>query len=83
MEIRVEIDKNGARTDHVTLTDEENKAVDEAHKIVAERCKELGLTQSTWETEHLEYYLLGLLRFEGMDSMLHHARTAKILEKRK
>lgn len=72
------VDKNGTVTDIIRLTDEENKAIDEAHKIVAERYKQLGLLQTDWEKEHLEYALQGRLRFDGIEGMLHWARTAII-----
>lgn len=72
------IEENGAVTDVITITDEENAAIDQAHDIVAERYKQLGLVQSQWEKEHLEYALQGLLRFEGIEGMLNWARTAKI-----
>ena len=72
------IEANGAVTDVITITEEENAAINQAHEIVAERYKKLGLEQSPWEKEHLEYALQGLLRFEGIDGMLNWARTAKI-----
>lgn len=81
MTIKRKIDANGAITDTITLTDEENHALDNAHAIVAARYKELGLEQDAWEKEHLEYALLGLLRYEGIEAMLYWAKTAIIRKK--
>lgn len=46
MKIERKIEENGGITDVITLTEEENNAIDEAHKIVAERYKKLGLEQT-------------------------------------
>lgn len=78
MKIERRIDKNGAITDVITITDEENAAIEQAHKIVAERYKQMGLKQTAWEVEHLEYALQGKLRFDGVEEMLNWARTADI-----
>lgn len=78
MKIERKIKENGGITDVITLTVEENNAIDEAHKIVAERYKKLGLEQTAWEKEHLEYVLQGHLRFDGIEEMLNWARTANI-----
>lgn len=78
MKIERKTEENGGITDVITLTEEENNAIDEAHKIVAERYKKLGLEQTAWEKEHLEYVLQGRLRFDGIDEMLNWARTANI-----
>lgn len=78
MQIKRIIEENGAITDVITLSTEENAAIDQAHAIVADRYKELGLEQTTWEKEHLEYALQGRLRFDGIEEMLNWARTAKI-----
>lgn len=81
MTIKRKIEANGAITDTIKLTDEENHAIDNAHAIVAARYKELGLEQEAWEKEHLEYALLGILRYEGIAAMLHWAKTAIISSK--
>ena len=78
MKIERKIEENGGITDVITLTEEENNAIDEAHKIVAERYKKLDLEQTAWEKEHLEYVLQGRLRFDGIEEMLNWARTANI-----
>ena len=38
----------------------------------------MGLEQTAWEKEHLEYALQGRLRFDGLEGMLNWARTAVI-----
>ena len=78
MKIERRIEASGAITDVITITDEENAAIDQAHEIVAERYKQLGIEQSSWEKEHLEYALQGRLRFDGIEGMLNWARTATI-----
>lgn len=78
MQIKRIVDQNGAITDVITLTAEENAAIDQAHAIVGDRYKELGLEQTASEKELLEYALQGRLRFDGIEEMLNWARTAKI-----
>jgi len=78
MTVERRVEKNGAITDIITITDDENAAIDQAHSIVAERYKSLGLEQTAWEKEHLEYAFQGILRFEGVERMLDWARTAII-----
>lgn len=78
MKIERRVEENGAITDVITITEEENAAIDQAHEIVAERYKQLGMEQTAWEKEHLEYALQGRLRFDGLEGMLNWARTAVI-----
>lgn len=78
MKIERRVEENGAITDVITITEEENAAIDQAHEIVAERYKQMGLEQTAWEKEHLEYALQGRLRFDGVEGMLNWARTAVI-----
>ena len=78
MKIERRVEENGAITDVITITEEENAAIDQAHEIVAERYKQMGLEQTSWEKEHLEYALQGRLRFDGIEGMLNWARTAVI-----
>ena len=78
LKIERRVEENGAITDVITITEEENAAIDQAHEIVAERYKQMGLEQTAWEKEHLEYALQGRLRFDGLEGMLNWARTAVI-----
>ena len=55
MKIERRVEENGAITDVIAITEEENAAIDQAHEIVAERYKQMGLEQTAWEKEHLEY----------------------------
>lgn len=71
MKIERRVEENGAITDVITITEEENAAIDQAHEIVAERYKQMGLEQTAWEKEHLEYALQGRLRFDGVEGMLN------------
>ena len=70
--------ENGSVTKKIVLSIDENDALEKAHSIVSSRYQALGITQSAWEKEHLEYSLLGILRFEGISNMLTWAKTAKI-----
>lgn len=78
MTVERRIEENGAITDIITLTSEENNAMDEAHEIVSKRYAEMGLEQTDWEKKMLEYTFQGTIRFEGAEAMLNYARTAII-----
>ena len=78
MTVERRIEDNGAITDIITLTPEENNAMDEAHEIVSKRYAEMELEQTDWEKKMLEYTFQGIIRFEGVESMLNYARTAII-----
>lgn len=78
MTVERRIEYNGAITDIITLTPEENNAMDEAHEIVSKRYDEMELEQTDWEKKMLEYTFQGIIRFEGVEAMLNYARTAII-----
>ena len=78
MTVERKVDENGAVAEIITLTEEENAAVNTAREIVSERYKQLGMERTAWEKEHLEYALRGELRFGGIEEMLHWAKTASI-----
>lgn len=67
--------------DRIQLTPEETAALDEAHKIVAERAaKEDG----EYDDEMLEWWLLGRLNSgQSVAEMLEWARTAPFQQKKK
>lgn len=78
MTVERRIEDNGAITDIITLTPEENNAMDEAHEIVSKRYAEMELEQTDLEKKMLEYTFQGIIRFEGVEAMLNYARTAII-----
>lgn len=80
MTVERKADENGAVTEIIVMTKEENAAIDRAHKIVVERYKQLGMEQTAWEKEHLEYALQGKLCFDGVEEMLRWASTAAIIK---
>lgn len=82
MTVERKTDENGAVTEIVTMTEEENAAIDRAHEIVTERYKQLGMEQTAWEKEHLEYVLQGKLRFDGVEEMLCWAKTVAISKRK-
>ena len=49
MTVERRIEDNGAITDIITLTPEENNAMDEAHEIVSKRYAEMELELTDWE----------------------------------
>ncbi len=82
MTVERKADENGAVAEIIIMTDEENVAIDRAHEIVAERYKQLGMEQTAWDKEHLEYALKGKLRFDGVEEMLRWAKTAAISKRK-
>ena len=82
MTVERKADENGAVAEIIIMTDEENVAIDRAHEIVAERYKQLGMEQTAWDKEHLEYALQGKLRFDGIEEMLRWAKTAAISKRK-
>ena len=80
MTVERKADENGAVTEIIVMTKEENAAIGRAHKIVAERYKQLGMEQTAWEKEHLKCALQGKLRFDGVEEMLRWANTAATIK---
>lgn len=78
MKIDCITDAQGRTTEKIHLTEEENKAVDMAHEIVAERGKQLGIAWTKEDVEHHEFMFLGILRYEGIEKLLNFARTAPV-----
>ena len=78
MKIERKIDELGRTTDAIRLEAEEEKALDLAHSIVAERSNAAGIVFDTADKEYHEWMFLGILRFEGVEALLTFARTAEI-----
>ena len=78
MEVKTKTDSNWTTTETIILSDEEKEAINEAHEIVVQRYKDMGLIQQPWEKDHLEYRFLGILRYEEIEAMLNFARTARM-----
>lgn len=78
MKIKTIYETNGARTDFIELSSEENKAIDDAITIIKNRCIEAGYPKDyeNWNDE--QFRLLGILRSDGIDEVLNFARTAQI-----
>lgn len=83
MTVERRIEENGGITDIITLTPEENSAMDEAHEIVSKRYAEMGLEQTDWEKRMLECVFQGIIRFEGVEALLNYARIAIISKGKK
>ena len=80
MEIKTTYSADGARTDIIKFSSEENKAIDDAIMIIKNRCIEAGYPDDykNWDDER--FRLLGIMRFEGgVDAVLRFANTAEIL----
>lgn len=78
MKIKTFYETNGARTDFIELSSEENKAIDDAIIIIKNRCIETGYPKDykNWNDE--QFRLLGILRVNGVDEVLNFAKTAEI-----
>lgn len=79
MKIKTTYAPNGARTDFIELSSEENKAIDDAIMIIKNRCIEAGYPEDykNWDDE--QWRLLGIMQREGMDAIKIFANTAEIL----
>lgn len=64
---------DGGITEKVTYTPEELAALDQAETLIAERAmRENGV----YDSQYHSWWLQGILRREGLEGMLHWARTA-------
>ena len=72
MTIERTVSETGAITDHIVLTQEEDRATDEAHRIIEERALSEG---AQYNYEMAEWWLLGILRSDGIESILNVAKT--------
>lgn len=74
MKIERNVDmKTGVTKDRVTLTPEEDAAMETAHEIIKARA---AAEKAAYDEEKVEWCLLGLLRAEGVEKMLERAKTA-------
>ena len=64
--------KTGATKDRITLTPEENAAMDTAHEIIKARAE---AENASYVEELVEWWLLRHLRCDGIEKMLEAART--------
>lgn len=79
MKITTTYDNNGARTDKIDLTAEEEKAITAAVEIIKNRCIEAGYPKDYKDWDNERWRLLGIMRFEsGINAVLKFANTAEI-----
>lgn len=81
MTIDREIDCTGAIHDSIKLTADESVALDKCHGILRERFEQMGEPYDRARKEMCEWWLLGLLRFEGAEKMADMAKNAPFQEK--
>lgn len=81
MKITREIDCNGAIHDIIELTTEENDAIDQCHEILRARFEERGEPYGRRQKEVCEWWLQGIIRYEGMEKMISFAKNAPFHEK--
>lgn len=80
MEITTTYDANGARTDTIKLTDEEQKAVNDAVEIIKSRCVEAGYPEDYKNWDEEQWRLLGIMRSGcSIEAIMKFAKTAEIL----
>ncbi len=79
MKITTTYNKNGARTDNIELTAEEEKTITTAVEIIKNRCIDAGYPKDYKDWDNERWRLLGIMRFEGgIDAVLKFANTAEI-----
>lgn len=83
MTIDREVDRNGGIRDTIRLTDGENAAIGECHRILEERFRAHGETYDVHRKKMCEWWLLGLLRFEGVEKMADMARSSPFHDKKR
>lgn len=83
MTIDREVDRNGGIRETIRLTDDENAAIKECHSILEERVRAHGETYDGHWKKMCEWWLLGILRFEGAEKMVDMARNAPFHDKKR
>lgn len=79
MKITTTYDKDGARTDTVELTAEEQVVIAEAVEIIKTRCIAVGYPKDYKDWESEEWRLIWIMKNEGgCEAVLKFARTAEI-----
>lgn len=82
MTIEVEADRNGGTRGSIKLTAEEDAAIDRCHEILKARFEERGEPYSRGQKEMCEWWLQGILRFEGLEKMVSMVETAPFSSKK-
>lgn len=83
MVLTLEVDQNGATIENVTLSDEEELAIEEAHEIVSRRCAEAGVKYAEDQRRLMYWCFMGALRIGGVNELMRYAREAKICGEKK
>lgn len=69
-------DSNGGIYDTIKLTVDEEAALDRCHEILRQRFANEGEPYDRAQKEICEWWLMGLLRFEGTEKMEKMAKNA-------
>ena len=57
-------------TETIVLTTEESDALEQCHDILRERYEELGELYDKENQDRCEWWLLGILKFDGIDKLM-------------
>ncbi len=77
------VNDNGAIFDKVKLTTDEISTLDHCHEILRKRFEERGEPYTDDHRERCEWWLEGLLRFDGIEKMVEAAQNAPFPKKKK
>lgn len=83
MVISRKFDENGVTIEKVELSDADNEAIEEAHKIVEERCAAAEVDYGAEQKEWMEWCFLGALRIGGIPELMRYVREAKICKRKR
>ena len=70
---------NGSTVVHLTLSEADELALEQAHKIAAQRFQEAGVR---YDREQAHWRFLGELRDKGISGLIAFAKTAKLPRKK-
>lgn len=83
MKINRRIGVNGEIFDSIRLSQSDNAAIDRCHEILRKRFEKHGASYDEAQKNMCEWWLLGLLRYEGKQKMIDMAESAPFRSKRK
>ena len=77
------VEPDGSIHDKIKLTDEENTEIDRCHDILRLRFQQRGEEYTAEQQKMCEWWLQGILRFEGVKKMVCMAENAPFHEQKK
>lgn len=70
------IEPDGSINDHIYITKTESDAIDHCHEILKIRFIERGELYTEVQRERCEWWLQGILRYDGVKQMICAAKNA-------